>query len=154
MFELNIPSEHLAVDSRRPQLYVSGRVWITIDGYDFPEHGWTDDPLPVLGSLRTAIGYARSGEEADFYFWEGNYFVKLVPIPAEPDARHVEIFAVHDSADPDEGGSVEASCVSTLSELAALLQDTIEEMSRWAHDHHEAELLEILSRMSPAPEPS
>ncbi|MEU4341830.1 hypothetical protein AB0H00_11245 [Nocardia sp. NPDC023852] len=152
MFELNIPIEDLAVDSRQPQLYVSGEVWITIDGHDFPGHGWTDEVLPFLGSLRAAIGEARSGDETDFYFWEGNFFVKLVPIPAAPDARYVEVFAVHDSADPEEGGTVEASCVCTLTELGDLLQGTIGELSLWAHDHHEAELLEFLSRMTSLPE--
>lgn len=153
MFKLNIPIEDLRVDSRRPQLYLNGRVWITIDGYDFPTHGWFDSPLSFLGSLRAALGNARRGEEADFYFWEGSYFVKLVPIPATPDARHVEVFAVDDGGcDLDEGGSVETSCVCTLTDLDDQLRATLSQLSQWAHDHHESELMEFLTRMTLAPD--
>ncbi|MBF6208291.1 hypothetical protein IU483_30065 [Streptomyces gardneri] len=153
MFELNVPVHELSVDSRESQLYVSGRVWLTIDGHDFPERNWSDDVLSFLGSLRNAIENARSsGEETDFYFWEGSYFVKLVPIPAAPQARHVEVFAVNDtSRDPDEGGDVEASCVCKLTQLDNQLQTTLSELSQWAHHNHEAELLEFLRRINASP---
>ncbi|MGW0003765.1 hypothetical protein ACWDT6_07980 [Nocardia grenadensis] len=154
MFELNVPVHELSVDSREPRLYVSGRVWLTIDGYDFPERDWSDNVLSFLGSLRHAIENARNGgEEADFYFWEGSYFVKLVPIPVAPQARHVEVFAVNDGGrDLDEGGDVEASCVCTFTELDNQLQATLGELSRWARHHQETELLEFLRRIKPSPD--
>ncbi|MEU0156583.1 hypothetical protein [Micromonospora fulviviridis] len=139
--------DSLQVDARDPQLYLHGQIWVTIDGYDFPERNWTDSPLSFLGSFRAAIRKAVvTGEEADFYFWEGAYFVKIVPR-----SGGVDIFAVHD-IDPDEGGPVEASCVSTLDELGRLYQTEISRLMTWAQKRQEMELLRFLARILPLPE--
>ncbi|MFI6369087.1 hypothetical protein ACIBG0_41015 [Nocardia sp. NPDC050630] len=72
-----------------------------------------------------------SGEKADFYIREGGYFVKLVPIPATPDARHVEVFAVDNGGrDLHEGSSVETSCVCSLTDLDYQLRTTLSELSQ------------------------
>ncbi|MFG3714377.1 hypothetical protein ACIBTZ_31655 [Micromonospora sp. NPDC049460] len=146
MFAINIPLDSLRVDARAPELHLHGQTWITIDGHDFPERHWADSPLSFLGSLRAAIREAAGGEEADFYFWEGAYFVKLVP---RPDG--VAVFAVHD-ADLDEGGAVEASCVSTLGELGRLYQAEVSRLMEWAQRHQERDLRAFLARILPLPE--
>ncbi|MET9030982.1 hypothetical protein ABZW96_36060 [Nocardia sp. NPDC004168] len=155
MFVINIPFDGLEVDARSPQLYVSGKTWITLDGYDFPANGWFDSPLSFLGSLRHAIARAADGEdEADFYFWEGSYFVKLVPGPTHEGQRCVEIFAVDDGRAEDvfaDGGSVEASCVCPLGELARVFQGVVSELTGWAQERREVELLEFLARITDLP---
>lgn len=153
MLELNIPMAELAVDSGKPDLYLSGKVWITIDGHHFPERDWTDNPMSFLGSMHTAIGRAAGGAEADCYFWEGSYFVKLVPLPIGAGMRHIEVFAVDDGGrDLDEGGVVTASCVCVLAEIGKIYQAAISELSQWAYDRREADLLALLARLEPLPE--
>lgn len=55
---------------------VSGAVWFTLNGVDFPWTGWADLPLSVLGSAVTAYEAIQGGElEAFSYLFDGPYFM-------------------------------------------------------------------------------
>ncbi|MFI9848257.1 hypothetical protein ACIHFD_65390 [Nonomuraea sp. NPDC051941] len=81
MFELMMPVGELDVRSRSP-LFVAGRIWVAIDGVDFPSAGWTDSPISVLGSLGVAIHAVHrgeAGEAGEVYLLGGPYYLKLIP---------------------------------------------------------------------------
>ncbi|KUL30961.1 hypothetical protein ADL15_23725 [Actinoplanes awajinensis subsp. mycoplanecinus] len=62
---------------------VSSRVWITVDGVAFPDAGWWDLPLSVIGSALAAYAELRDGgfqedlpediAQASSYFFDGPF---------------------------------------------------------------------------------
>ncbi|MFJ9951738.1 hypothetical protein [Kitasatospora sp. NPDC091207] len=157
MFDLHIPLDDLRVDSREP-LFVDGRVWLTVDGREFPAARWSDAALSVLGSLGRAVAGALDGETADFYFFEGSYFVRLTPLPPEPRApRRVRVTAVDDgdtwaadaegNAVPVAEGEVRAEVVVPLREVAERHGAALALVGGWAEARRENEVIRVLSRM-------
>jgi hypothetical protein len=54
----------------------AGRIWMVLDGIDFPDERWSDFPISVLGSAVDAVaGLAAGGMEAFSYFFDGPYYV-------------------------------------------------------------------------------
>ena len=76
-FDFVIDLDTLVVRSSTDR-YVTGAVWLAFGDREFPDRGWNDAPLSVLGSFGTAIENLRKRGEADFYFFEGPLFVKLL----------------------------------------------------------------------------
>jgi hypothetical protein len=70
-----------------------GRIWLMIGGESFPGENWTDTPLSVLGSFKTALAMlAAGGGEADSSFFDGPYSCRPPPAHRSPvrrsDTRH------------------------------------------------------------------
>ncbi|MFI5526965.1 hypothetical protein ACIA8O_00255 [Kitasatospora sp. NPDC051853] len=152
MFDVQVVPGKLKIDSRDP-VFVDGPVWLTLGGRDFPASGWTDAVLSVLGSMGTAVAGALDGGMHDFYFFEGSYFVKLIPLPDVPGApRRVRVVAVDDGnagAVDDEDmpeGEVLAEAVVLLREVAERHSAAQELLRAWFEAHGEAELAAVLSR--------
>ncbi|WP_203924955.1 hypothetical protein [Rugosimonospora africana] len=102
---------------------VSGAVWFTLHGVDFPATGWTDLPLSVLGSAVTAYGAIHGGElEAFSYIFDGPYFMYYRRIDASEPTVYIEA-----NCDRDEDRVV---CLSTgeipLEELRSTLLRAVE----------------------------
>ncbi|MCK7625112.1 hypothetical protein MUU72_18685 [Streptomyces sp. RS10V-4] len=117
---------------------LSGRIWFTLAGTDFPEAGWSDAPLPVLGSLCEAVARAGRGEPGEVYFCEGPYYVRLVPAPAGGPDR-VEALGVCDRAGLVSGtgeGAVEARSGGVpLAAVRAECARLLGELADWARRH-------------------
>ncbi|MFI1386342.1 hypothetical protein [Embleya sp. NPDC020886] len=152
MFDVQLIPGRLKIDSRDP-LFVDGPVWLTLDGREFPNSGWTDAVLSVLGSMGAAVAAALDGKVWDFYFFEGSYFVKLIPLPDAPGTpRRVRVAAVDDGnawAANDEGmpeGEVVAEAVVPLREVAECHGAATQLIRTWAEAHGEAEAAGVLSR--------
>ncbi|MGP3956479.1 hypothetical protein ACTWPT_10815 [Nonomuraea sp. 3N208] len=144
MFELIIPVEELEVRSRSP-LFVAGRVWVSIDGVDFPGARWTDSPISVLGSLEAAIRDVRRGEVGEAYFFDGPYYLKIFPKNGFAASSKVDVAAVCDR-EPGEG-VVHVQRAVDLSEVIQKYQLSLSSLREWAESHGEAEMLALLSRM-------
>ncbi|MET9657541.1 hypothetical protein [Streptomyces sp. NPDC006510] len=137
------------VVSPREPLLVSGEVWFTLGDKDFPAAHWTDSPVSVLGSLCEAIDSAEKGEVGEVYFFDGPYYVKLVPGPADGRGE-VEAIAVCDRAGQISGtgeGVAEARCHVSLDSMRAQYTNLLGDLEGWARQHGHAEVAEQLSRM-------
>lgn len=152
LFDVQVVPGKLKIDSRDP-LFVDGPVWLTLGGREFPLSGWTDAVLSVLGSMGAAVAEALDGGVYDFYFFEGSYFVKLIPLPDAPGTpRRVRGAAVDDgnAGTGDDGGMPEgevvAEVVVPLREVAERHSAAEELLRAWAEAHGEAEVAEVLSR--------
>ncbi|MER7986238.1 hypothetical protein ABTY53_11635 [Streptomyces noursei] len=158
MGDLKVSVAGLAVSAGTPQL-VSGEIWFTLGGVDFPGAHWTDSPVSVLGSMGEALRSAASGEVGEVYFFEGPYYVQLTPrLAGAPADVEVEVAAVCDRAHQlsgTGGGDVEARCVVPLHALQRHYADVLVELGGWARQHGHAEVAAVLARMaSPARPPS
>ncbi|GAA3042908.1 hypothetical protein GCM10020229_62620 [Kitasatospora albolonga] len=152
MFDVHVVPDKLKIDSRDP-VFVDGPVWLTLGGRDFPVSGWTDAVLSVLGSMGAAVAGALNGDIHDFYFFEGSYFAKLLPLSDAPGTpRRVRVAAVDDgSAETvdDEAlpeGEVLAETVVLLREVAERHRAAQELLRAWFEAHGEVELAAVLSR--------
>ncbi|MEU4303656.1 hypothetical protein [Kitasatospora aureofaciens] len=152
LFDVQVVPGKLKIDSRDP-LFIDGPVWLTLGGREFPFPGWTDAVLSVLGSMGAAVTRALDGEVYDFYFFEGSYFVKLIPLPDAPGTpRRVRVAAVDDgnTGAADDGGMPEgeviAEAVVPLREVAERHSAAKELVRAWAEAHGEAEVAGVLSR--------
>ncbi|MFD5559718.1 hypothetical protein [Kitasatospora griseola] len=152
MFDVQVVPDRIKVDSRDP-LFVDGPAWLTLGSQEFPFSGWTDAVLSVLGSMGAAVAGALDGEVHDFYFFEGSYFVKLIPLPDAPGTpRRVRVAAVNDGnagAADDEGmpdGEVVAEVVVPLREVAERHSAAKALIRAWAEAHGEIEVAGVLSR--------
>ncbi|MGG2464238.1 hypothetical protein ACO0M4_31475 [Streptomyces sp. RGM 3693] len=136
--------------SREAPQAVSGEIWFTLAGVDFPGAHWTDSPVSVLGSMREALDSAASGEVGEVYFFDGPYYVKLTPHPAN-DRDEVEVLAICDRAQQlsDTGeGTVEARGKVPLSALRQQYVDVVAERERWARHHGHSQVADVLSQMT------
>jgi len=54
---------HLDLDTltRTRMGTISAQVWTSLSGCGFPEEGWSDMPLAVLDSIKSAIDFLRAG---------------------------------------------------------------------------------------------
>ncbi|MFE9747143.1 hypothetical protein ACFYOT_19755 [Saccharothrix saharensis] len=150
MIGLQIVLDSLEVGSRTP-LAPSGRVWLELDGKNFPDYGWVDLPLSVVGSMKTAIESIRSGEEGDFYFFEGPYFVKLLPAKVESGAAGARVVCLCDRASlpgEDGGGVVEGEALVPLADVEEVYRRAVRDLLGWATRNDEAEAVSVLSQMS------
>ncbi|GAA2662764.1 hypothetical protein [Streptomyces lunalinharesii] len=161
MDDLKVSVAALAVSAGTPQL-VSGEIWCTLGGVDFPGAHWTDAPVSVLGSMGEALRRAASGEAGEVYFFEGPYYLKLTPrrAGARADAEvegardravEVEVTAVCDRAyqlSGTGGGDVEARCVVPLHALQRHYADVVVALGGWARQHGHAEVAAVLARMA------
>ncbi|MEV7123001.1 hypothetical protein [Kitasatospora griseola] len=152
MFDVQVVPDRVKIDTRDP-LFVDGPIWLTLGGQEFPFSGWTDAVLSVLGSMGAAVAGALDGGVHDFYFFEGSYFVKLIPLPDAPGTpRRVRAAAVDDGgagAADDEGmpeGEVVAEVVVPLREVAECHSAAKKLVRAWAEAHGEAEVLGVLAR--------
>ncbi|MEW1676682.1 hypothetical protein AB0O47_26130 [Streptomyces noursei] len=155
---LTVSVAALAVSAGTPRL-VSGEIWFTLGGVDFPEAHWTDSPVSVLGSMGEALRSAASGEVGEVYFFEGPYYVRLTTrVAGARGDVEVDVTAVCDRAQQLSGaggGDVEARCVVPLHALQRHYADVVGELVGWARQHGHAEVAAVLARMAaPAPPPS
>ncbi|MER7757652.1 hypothetical protein [Kitasatospora sp. NPDC097643] len=144
MFAVVVLPESLQVDSRSP-LFVAGRVWLEIAGHAFPETGWSDSPLSVLGSMGTAIHHALDDGEGDVYFFEGPYFMKVL-LTEDGALRVVGVCDRHPA--PDDGGVIEAEVTVPVHEVLDAYRNAVRSLRQWAQERGEAEVLAVLERMS------
>ncbi len=149
MFELRLPVETLEV---RGPLFAAGVVWLKLGGTDFPESGWHDTPLSVFGSLHTAVQEVLKGQTWDAYFFEGSYFVKMIPVAALPGSpRWVRIAGVCDS---DEANPVVlADITAPLRDVVESLNSMLQSLRAWAADEGDAEIQAMLFAMPDLAEP-
>ncbi|MFE0458578.1 hypothetical protein ACFW1A_04855 [Kitasatospora sp. NPDC058965] len=143
MFAVVVLPESLQVDSRSP-LFVAGRVWLEIAGRAFPEAGWNDAPLSVLGSIGTAIRGALDRGEGDVYFFEGPYFTKLL---ASNDGLFRVVGVCDRYPDPDGGGAIEAEVTVPVQELLDAYRDAVHRLIGWAQERGETEVFAVLAKM-------
>ncbi|MBO1415604.1 hypothetical protein [Streptomyces sp. FH025] len=150
MFELKLPVETLQV---RGPLFAAGEVWLRLGGVEFPGAGWTDSPLSVFGSLYRAVEAALKGETWEAYFFDGPYFVKLIPVAAAPGSPHlVRIAGVcdRDEANP----AVLADITIPFRDVVQGVNLTLQSLRAWAADEGDAEIQAMLLAMPYLPEPS
>lgn len=148
VFVIRLGLDSLKVSSI-PPLFVSGSIWLEMGGRSFPAYDWTDTVLSVVGSLGTAIRSARSGETADFYFFDGPYFVKLSPQkqgPAEPMVRVSGVCDRLHLLGEEESGVVEAETVVLLAELENVYVRCVQDLRAWAEQHGHTEITALLSQ--------
>lgn len=139
--------DDLRVDPHEPVL-VDGPVWLTLGGREFPGQGWTDVVSSVLGSMGDAVAAALDGGAGDFYFFEGSYFVKLIPLSDVLGApRRVRVVAVDDghALSVDEGGEVLAEVVVSLCEIAERVSAAKERVRTWADARGASKVAEAMS---------
>jgi len=60
---------------------VTGEVWFSIDGVDFPSRNWNDFAVTILGWWVEAAISLAAGEEATFGFMDGPWLVEAKPLP-------------------------------------------------------------------------
>ncbi len=143
--------------SPKPPPFVSGRIWLELGGRSFPGYDWSDMPLSVVGSLGEAIRYARSGETADFYFFEGAYFVKVSPEGRGSAGPVVRVSGVHDRLhaiveaeggvfEAETVGVVEAETVVSLADLEDVYVRCVQDLRAWADEHGHAEITALLAQ--------
>lgn len=152
MFELRIPTEELQV---RGPLFAAGQAWLRLGEVDFPEHGWTDLPLSVFGSLHHAAGQVSRGETCDAYFFEGSYFVKLIPAASIPGAgRLVRIVGLYDgdAEFPEGGAEIRADIMLPLKAVSRNLNAVLCTLRTWATADGDAESAAMLGQMAFLPE--
>ncbi|WP_159042553.1 hypothetical protein [Streptomyces sp. IGB124] len=127
-------------------------VWLRLGGTDFPESGWHDTPLSVFGSLHTAVQEVLKGETWDAYFFDGSYFVKIIPVAAVPGSpRLVRIAGVCDN---DESNPVVlADITAPLRDVVESLNSVLQSLRAWAADEGDAEIQAMLLAMADLPEP-
>lgn len=147
-FGIKILPGSLQVDSRVP-LFVAGRVWLELAGKPFPVAEWSDAPLSVIGSLGTAISRVPRWGSADFYFFEGPYFVKLVKEGGRQGGC-VKVFGIcdRDPVGPVGEGVVEAQATVSLHVVRQSYNQACQTLRDWAIEHRESEVIEVLSRAS------
>jgi hypothetical protein len=149
VFELKLPVERLEV---RGPLFAAGVVWLRLGGTDFPESGWHDSPLSVFGSLHTAVREVLKGATRDAYFFEGSYFVKMVPVAVtsgSPIVVRIAGICDSDEADP----VVVADITAPLRDVVESLNSTLQALRAWAADEADAEIHAMLLAMPDLPEP-
>ncbi|KUL38704.1 hypothetical protein ADL22_17525 [Streptomyces sp. NRRL F-4489] len=133
---------------------LSGRIWFTLAGTDFPGARWSDTPLPVLGSLCEALARAGRGEAGEVYFFEGPYYVRLVPVPGDGPEPRVEALGVCDRAGLVSGsgeGTVEARSGSVpLAAVRGECARLLGELAVWARQHGHPEPADRAVRMAAA----
>ncbi|MEU4779133.1 hypothetical protein [Micromonospora sp. NPDC023633] len=102
---------------------ITGAVWLTLHGIDFPEAGWTDLPLSVLSSAVTAYETICGGEpEAFSYVFDGPYFLYYRRTGAREPTVYIEA-----NCDRDEDVVVSISTgEAPLEELRGTLLKAIE----------------------------
>jgi hypothetical protein len=150
MFDFVIAFDSLTV-SPKPPLYVTGRVWLKFDTNPFPEEGWTDIPLSVLGSFKSALEDVRQSGAVDFYFFEGSFFVKLILEDQDQDDPVVRVCGVREYYSKDVGdmvGEVEHEVRVPLSLLKSVYRQRRLQFQEWAEVHGEAEVGSLLSKMA------
>ncbi|MBL7619233.1 hypothetical protein [Frankia sp. AgB1.9] len=141
-----VDRDSLTLDRISP-LFVGGRVWLQAGNTAFPCHGWTDEPLSVIGSMGTAIDSIRSGEEEewDFYFFDGSYFVKLLPDTAEDGS--VQVVRVVGLDDHDEDNPVIGVDVRVpLVDLQTAFAQAVRTLRDWADSTGSPELIAAVAR--------
>ncbi|AJF70418.1 hypothetical protein [Streptomyces vietnamensis] len=149
MFELKLPVETLEV---RGPLFAAGVVWLRLGGTDFPESGWHDSPLSVFGSLHTAVQEVLKGETRDAYFFDGSYFVKMIPVAATSGSpRLVRIAGVCDSDEANP--AVVTDITAPLRGVVESLNSVLQSLRAWAADEGDAEIQAMLLAMPDLPEP-
>ncbi|MFG3353544.1 hypothetical protein [Streptomyces sp. NPDC048001] len=149
MFDIRLNVDSLGIDSSDPT-FVTGEVWITLNGESFPGGRWADSPISVLGSLGSAIEMARAGEAADAYFFEGPYFVKFSPAVSSGEAMQVRATALRDYWDESAGeclGQIILDEVVSLGDIEAAYRSALERLISWGERGGEAKLLSILQRL-------
>jgi hypothetical protein len=147
-----VDRDSLKLDRLSP-LFVGGRVWLQAGNTAFPCHGWTDSPLSVIGSMGTAIDRVRSGEEeeSDFYFFDGPYFVKLLPDTAEAgSAPIVRVVALddHDEDNPVIGVDVRVPLV----DLETAFAQAVRTPGDWADSTGSPEVIAAVARVGAQPD--
>ncbi|MFF4390896.1 hypothetical protein ACFY0G_29535 [Streptomyces sp. NPDC001552] len=150
MFELNLPVETLEV---RGPLFAAGVVWLRLGGTDFPESGWHDSPLSVFGSLCAAVQGVLKGETRDAYFFDGSYFVKMIPVATAPGSpRLVRVAGV---CDRDEANPVVlADTTAPLGDVVESLNAVLRSLRTWAAVEGDAEIRAMLLAKPDLPEPT
>ncbi|WP_327070818.1 hypothetical protein [Kitasatospora sp. NBC_01302] len=149
MFDIQVDRESLLVSSRDPR-FLTGDVWLRLDGKAFPSCNWSDSPLSVLGSLRSAILEVRSGLTADMYFFDGPYFAKLAPDGQAGNEQTIKVTGIcdrHPPEDSTDGGVAEVEVLADLPEMEGSYSRAVQELYGWATDNCESAVLELLAKM-------
>ncbi|XVV05958.1 hypothetical protein ACQPW3_11425 [Actinosynnema sp. CA-248983] len=100
--------------------------------------------------MGSAIESARRGEPSDFYFFEGSYFVKLLPVESSAGVQLVRMVGVDDSSPPpgnDEGGVIEVEMLAQLQQVEEEYFRMVDVLSDWAVRNGEKEVMSALSKM-------
>jgi hypothetical protein len=127
-------------------VFVSGEVWVTVGGHEFPAEKWVDAPISVVGTLGTAVEAARREEPYDMYFFEGPYFVKLSPVASFDVDRMVRVTALKDYWDEtaqDYLGEIIADSFVPLSEIEESYRKAVVNLISWAEEDGQSELLSL-----------
>ncbi|MET8971411.1 hypothetical protein [Streptomyces hydrogenans] len=151
MFEIEIDVDSLKVDSVDP-VFVAGGVRLEWNGQVFPHRAWTDAPLSVIGSLGAAIEHIRAGRaEADVYFFEGPYFVKLSATDSSGEEDMVRVTGLRDIGSEEDGedlAEIVADGVVPLREVEEAHRRTMSRLITWCEKSGDPELLPLLRRMN------
>ncbi len=148
VFVIRFGLDSLEVSPKSP-LFVSGSIWLELGGRSFPEYDWSDMVLSVVGSLGDAIRSARAGETADFYFFEGPFFVKISPEGRGSAGPVVRVSGVCDrlhAIGEAEGGVVEAETVVSLADLEDVYVRCVQDLRAWAEERGHTEITALLAQ--------
>ena len=148
MLKVRVPVAALHGDGAN-SANVSGGIWLEIGEAVFPGVSWADEPMSVLGSFKEALTLLLGGEEeADFYFFEGPYYVKLTRSRAS--LALVTVTAICDRyglGDASGQGVVQAVTESSLEELKEALSCGIDIVHKWVRENAGAAALEVADRL-------
>ena len=73
-FLVHIDTESFQARGERP---VIGKIWVELDGHAFPEQGWWDFPIVILGWwMRAAAELNGRHQRAEFVIMDGPYRVE------------------------------------------------------------------------------
>ncbi|MFJ6409709.1 hypothetical protein ACIQK9_29750 [Streptomyces hydrogenans] len=148
MFAIEIDVDSLKVDSVDP-VFVAGKVRVVWNGQDFPHAVWTDAPLSVIGSLGTAIEHIRGGRtEADVYFFEGPYFVKLSAADSPGTEDTVRVTGLRDRGSEEDPAEIVADGFVPLREVEEAHRRTMKRLIAWCERSGDPGLLPLLRRMN------
>jgi hypothetical protein len=149
-FDFIIDLDTLVVRSATDK-YVTGAVWLAFGDREFPDRGWNDAPLSVLGSFGAAIENVQRQGEADFYFFEGPLFVKLLIGDLAAEDPIVRVCAVRERVSGETGdlvGDIEVETSLPLSALRSLYMRSLRELREWAESRIQKEIAALLSEIA------
>ncbi|MEV6596071.1 hypothetical protein AB0M36_04305 [Actinoplanes sp. NPDC051346] len=122
----------------------TSRVWLTLDGVDFPCARWADLPMSVVGAAVAAYTNLLNGEGEVFsYFFEGSYYLYYRRVDADEPRVYIE---ANRDDDPDNPVSIAVGEV-LLDQFRSALASAVHELANTLQGKpHTEEDMELVKR--------
>lgn len=105
---IEIDPKSFAVGKAGP---MTGGIWMTFDGIDFPERNWIDFPVVLMSWWGTALLRILTGQsrDEDIHFMEGPFSVSVVRLP---DSTELHFSAINESFERNTVAACQESMVA------------------------------------------